>query len=157
MESALHNLNKDGTSPSSAPVSSDGANGSERPKEEGNDRLRVLLVEDQTPLRLLLSLWLERQGYHIRSAESICEAVALAEVHEFDILLADVWLPDGIGLSLLESQRERFRFGGISLSGFGNTKDFEQSKAAGFRFHLVKPFSPEELRDKIQMLVHESV
>lgn len=114
--------------------------------------LRVLLVEDQTPLKILLTMWLERHGYCVQSAESLREADAYTGI--FDVLLADVWLPDGLGLSILRSRPQQFRFGGISLSGFGAPEDFEQSKAAGFRFHLVKPFSPEELHTKIQMLVH---
>jgi DNA-binding response OmpR family regulator len=110
-----------------------------------------MLLEDQTPFRVLLTLWLQKRGYMVSSAESLREAKAYED--SFDVLLADVRLPDGLGFTLLPERREQYRFGGISFSGYGEAKDFAESKAAGYRFHLVKPFALEELLEKIELLV----
>ena len=56
-----------------------------------------------------------------------------------DIVMSDLGLPDGSGLDLMRELSTTYGLRGIALSGFGMESDLEQSQAAGFSKHLIKP------------------
>ena len=103
--------------------------------------LRLLVVEDHADTATALKKLLMRRGYEVRSAESVAEALAIAENFDFDVLVSDIGLPDGTGVDLMmqltASGKRSFR--GIALSGYGMQEDLERSSAAGFVHHLTKP------------------
>ncbi|MBC7783194.1 MAG: response regulator [Burkholderiales bacterium] len=115
---------------------------------------RILLVEDHADTAELLRMLLEDDGYSVDWAHDIDGALRLAEANQFDLLLSDLGLPDGSGVDLMRTLRERgSTVPGIVLSGYGQEKDVDQSRAAGFATHLVKPFSQKKLHDAIVALV----
>ncbi len=63
----------------------------------------------------------------------------------FDLLLSDIELPDGLGLTLMRELRDRGGLRGIAMSGFGAEEDLELSREAGFLDHLIKPIEPHRL------------
>lgn len=63
---------------------------------------RILLVEDDAPLRRSLEKFLERAGYAFESCATAREALVLAEKSRYGIVLAEYHLPDANGASLLE-------------------------------------------------------
>jgi two-component system CheB/CheR fusion protein len=76
------------------------------------------------------------------------------------VLISDVGLPDGTGWDLLTRLREeKLPHPGfaVAASGFGSPADREQSKAAGFRHHLLKPFSPDDLDRLLEEAARELV
>jgi CheY-like chemotaxis protein len=68
--------------------------------------LHVLLVEDHNDARRALSTLLDSQGYSVKAAASFQSALEVASRQRFDVLIADVGLPDGNGLDLLEEIRQ---------------------------------------------------
>ena len=66
---------------------------------------RVLLVEDEAPLRRSLEKFLERAGYAFDSCTTAREALVLAENADYGIALVEYHLPDANGASLLEKLR----------------------------------------------------
>ncbi len=65
---------------------------------------RVLLVEDEEPLRRILARNLSRRGYHVTEADSAAAAIAaLRAGRPFDALLLDVNLPDQTGWDVLRA------------------------------------------------------
>ena len=66
---------------------------------------RVLLVEDEAPLRRSLEKFLERAGYAFDSCATAREALVLAEKLDYNIALVEYHLPDANGASLLEKLR----------------------------------------------------
>jgi two-component system, cell cycle sensor histidine kinase and response regulator CckA len=102
-----------------APVAPGPAASEEPPRAEG-DRT-VLVVEDQAPLRAITVRILERAGYHVLSATSGPEALAIAAAapREIDLLLTDVVMPEMLGQVLAqELRRARPDLRVIFTSGF---------------------------------------
>jgi signal transduction histidine kinase/ActR/RegA family two-component response regulator len=117
-------------------------------------KLRVLVVEDHGDTLDLITSVLELEGHDVRPASDVATALEVAERAEFDLLISDLGLPDGTGLHLLRELRRRGRtMPGIALSGYGQEHDLEQSRAAGFSAHLVKPAEPRLLLETMEKVV----
>ncbi len=104
--------------------------------------LRLLVVEDHADTAAALKKLLTRRGYEVRSAETVAQALEVAEDFDFDVLVSDIGLPDGTGVDLmlqLSAEPGRRPFRGVALSGYGMQEDLERSSAAGFSHHLTKP------------------
>ncbi|MGH8047351.1 MAG: ATP-binding response regulator [Chthoniobacterales bacterium] len=115
---------------------------------------RVLLVDDHNDTAQVLGRLLSRLGYRVRTADSITQAMKVADDYEFDILISDIGLPDGRGTELLErlqvSAGHPIR--AVAMSGFGMESDLESSRRAGFAEHLTKPVEFGALRQALARL-----
>ena len=112
---------------------------------------RILLVEDHVDSAEMIAMVLELNGWQVSIARSAAQARARAGERAFDVVLGDVGLPDGCGLSLLAQLREaQRRFGprapvAVAMSGYGMPDDRERSLQAGYAAHLVKPVDVDDL------------
>jgi two-component system CheB/CheR fusion protein len=108
-------------------------------------RARILVVEDhEDTLEILIDL-LRGEGYAVKCARSIGEALRVAGAEPFDLLLSDLGLPDGSGLDLARQLGRVHPLRGIALSGYGTERDVREAKSAGFIEHLTKPVNPQTL------------
>lgn len=122
------------------------------PGPSGGQRVRILLVEDHADTAELMGALLRREGYELRIAHSVRDAVAEAQ-NGVDLVISDLGLPDGSGLDLIRKLHEKQPpVRGIVLSGFGSDEDIRKSREAGFDEHLTKPVDFTELCDVIQHL-----
>ena len=69
-------------------------------------RRRILCVEDHEDTRSMLALLLEREGYYVIAVENATMGLLLAQTQTFDLLILDIWLPDGDGHKLCLRVRE---------------------------------------------------
>lgn len=124
------------------------------PRKAGRGAPRhILLVEDHADTRQCMQRLLESRGHTVRSAADARSAIELSEREEFDLLIADLGLPDRSGLELLSELRQREpTLPAIALSGYGLPKDFLTSKEAGFIEHFVKPVDVQKLHAVIDTL-----
>jgi PAS domain S-box-containing protein len=123
------------------------------PKAGPGASMRILLVEDHADTRQCMHRLLESRGHRVRSAENAQSAVELSERETFDLLIADVGLPDRSGLELLRELRQRNpELPAIAVSGYGMPKDVGNSKEAGFIEHFVKPVDLQKLHAVINIL-----
>jgi len=113
--------------------------------------LRVLCVEDHADTLYTMCKLLSRSGYLVTAAGSVAEArrIMAACAEPFDVLLADVELPDGSALTLMKDPSGSRPRVGIVLSGYGMAEDIARSIAAGFADHLIKPVLFEHLQRAI--------
>jgi CheY-like chemotaxis protein len=118
----------------------------------GHTKRRILVVDDHGDTLRSMKLLLRRLGYEVLAAETMGDALRIAEEEEFDILLSDIGLPDGSGLELLKRLRLRRDVPALALSGFGMDEDIERSRDAGFSDHLTKPVSIDRLQAAIAQL-----
>lgn len=116
-------------------------------------RPRILAVDDEPAIRDLLRASLEREGMEIRCACSIAEFEKMAEIATADVYLIDLTLPDGSGLSLVRSLRERGESGIIILSGRGEETDNVVGLELGADDYVTKPFRPRELAARVNAVM----
>ncbi len=115
---------------------------------------RVLVVDDNRDAAESLAILLKRDGHEVEVALDGQSALLRFAGRKPDVVLLDLLLPGIDGFEICR----RMRLGGladcriIAMTGFGQQRDRERSKEAGFDFHLVKPFSMEELRRLFQTL-----
>src|SRR5581483_6966657 len=107
---------------------------------------RILVIDDNTALRQETTKTLTEAGYAVESAGAVQEAVALAKQHPFDLLLADMYLPDLNGVEAFHRLREILPdLAGIAMTGYSSWEVSMEAIRAGFAGFLVKPFPAEQL------------
>jgi CheY-like chemotaxis protein len=116
--------------------------------------LHILLVEDDADSLLALSRLLEATGYRVCCAGTMTAALAAAGSVRFDLLIADIQLPDGTGLDLLRMLRDRDALPGIAMTG---CDDGAAIRAAGFAAHITKPISFEKLIELIRQVTDDDL
>jgi DNA-binding response OmpR family regulator len=116
--------------------------------------MRILLVDDDQKLNNLVSEML-KQDHHICSyAITIEAAEEKLETDSFDLILLDVMLPDGDGISFCKTLRSRdIETPILMLTSKGSTVDKVSGLVAGADDYLPKPFSPNELRARVRALL----
>src|SRR3984893_17996417 len=128
--------------------STDGADGDTAPTRS----LHLLLVDDHTDTRLVLSRLLSKCGHEVANADSEQGALKLLESGRFDALISDIGLPDGDGYDLVREAKRRLPLSAIALSGYGTEEDVRRSLEAGFDYHLTKPVDLNGLRSLLQKI-----
>ena len=73
---------------------------------DGQGKPRILHVDDDPDVRLLMAGSLQEFGYAVLTAGTVNEALQLAKVTPFDLCILDVRLPDGTGIELCQQLRE---------------------------------------------------
>jgi two-component system KDP operon response regulator KdpE len=112
--------------------------------------LRVLVVDDEPPIRKLLRMGLSTQGYEILDAPNGKTALELVE-RKPDLIILDLGLPDIQGLELLRLMRERNESVPIVvLSSRGDEGAKVQALDAGADDYVTKPFGMDELLARIR-------
>jgi CheY-like chemotaxis protein len=117
---------------------------------EGFRPLRVLLAEDNAVNALLASVLLRKVGHHVThvvTGRKVLEALAL---HEFDLILMDVQMPDMDGLEATGVIRRSEASTGrhiaiIAFTAHAMAEDRRRFLDAGADGYLTKPFTPEQL------------
>jgi two-component system CheB/CheR fusion protein len=104
--------------------------------------LRLLVVDDNVDSADSLAMLLEMNGHELEVANNGADALEKAQHIRFDMIFLDLGMPemDGIEtakrLRLLPNGNEIFL---VALTGWGQEKDRERTRGAGFDWHLVKP------------------
>ncbi|MFA5082008.1 MAG: response regulator [Hydrogenophilaceae bacterium] len=114
---------------------------------------RILLVDDQEDIRLLLQLTLAPLGCDLHTATNGNEAIQLARKLRPDVVVLDVMMPGGMDgyqvCKMLRSDPDTAHAYIILLSARGQQRDIDQGKQVGADYYMLKPFSPIELGDLI--------
>ncbi|MGQ9426613.1 PAS domain-containing protein [Gilvimarinus sp. F26214L] len=105
-------------------------------------RKRILVVEDHPDVAETLGLLLTEAGHRVTAADTGPAALEKADSFEPDIVLLDIGLPGMDGYEVARRMRENPHTRGAviaALTGYGQSSDREQARAAGFNAHFVKP------------------
>jgi PAS domain S-box-containing protein len=111
-------------------------------------RRRVLIVDDNEDSAEMLGLLLEQFGHIVRVAHDGPRALLVAAEFEPQVAVLDIGLPVMDGYELAARLLERPSGAGlrlVALTGFGQDRDKERSRAAGFHHHLTKPIDARAL------------
>ena len=120
--------------------------------------MRLLLIEDDAPLRLSLALRLEGDGYRVDQASDGEDGLYQASEYPVDLAIVDLGLPKLSGLEVVQ----RLRASGKSipilvLTARGTWQDKVTGLEAGADDYLVKPFEYPELAARIKALLRRSM
>lgn len=117
------------------------------------DHKRLLLIDDDPNLILLVKDYLEFRGYEVVTAENGREALEALEQDVPDMIICDVMMPEMDGYSLVKHVREDPRTSWIPvlfLSAKGQSQDRVKGLNTGADVYMVKPFEPEELVAQVE-------
>jgi len=101
--------------------------------------MRILVVEDHSDSAEMLARILGARGHHVESVATGAEALERCADTHYDLLIADLGLPDFDGWELLLRVRKTCDIRSIALSAYAQTTDIDKSLATGFDAHLTKP------------------
>ncbi len=119
--------------------------------------LRVLVVDDETRLRELLSMALRFEAWDVRTAEAGIEAVRTAREFRPDAVVLDMMLPDIDGLEVLRRLRnDTPSVPVLFLTARDAVEDRIAGLTAGGDDYVTKPFSLEEVVARVRALVRRS-
>ena len=108
--------------------------------------LRVLVVDDQTDMRELMSAILCLEKAEVRTADSIGETMSILAAWSPEIIVSDIAMPGGGGYELISRVRDiGCNVPAIAITARAGVEDTASSLAAGFQMHLSKPIEPHDL------------
>lgn len=120
-------------------------------------KVRVLHVDDDPDIRLMISASLQEFGYVVATAGSNAEALTLVEELKFDLFILDVRLPDGTGIELCQKIRELQP--GVPVlyySAYASDEEQEAALSVCGDAYLKKPVSMRKLEQTITALLERS-
>lgn len=118
----------------------------------------IVIVDDSRSVRIFVEKALADTGHRVRAAGSGPEALRLLEAEPADLLLTDIYMPDGDGLELLIALRRRAHPPAViamSSNVTGPKSMLGIAQKLGAKLVLPKPFKPEELRAAIDQALAE--
>ena len=107
---------------------------------------RILIVDDEAPMRHMLRMVLERDGYTVAEAVSGRQGLECLQAGHYKLVLCDIRMPEMDGLSFLKEKQEN-QLGGtvIMMSAYGSIDTAVECMKKGAYDYISKPFRPDEI------------
>jgi two-component system response regulator PhoP len=119
--------------------------------------MRILLVEDEAPLRETLAARLKREGFAVDAAQDGEEGLYMGREVPFDVGIIDLGLPKMSGMELIKALRdEGKKFPVLILTARSSWQDKVEGLKQGADDYLVKPFHVEELLARVNALLRRA-
>jgi len=118
-----------------------------------NESKKLLLIDDDPNLILLVKDYLEFRGYEVITAENGREALEILSQQMPDMIICDIMMPEMDGYTFVERVRQNPDLDGIPflfLSAKGQSQDRVKGLSKGADVYMVKPFEPEELVAQVE-------
>jgi DNA-binding response OmpR family regulator len=109
------------------------------------ERISILVADDEVEIADLISIHLEKEGYHVIKAFNGQEAMQVIQSQQIDLLILDIMMPKMDGYEVTRQVREEYNMPIIFLSA--RTSDFDKvhGLVIGADDYMTKPFTPIEL------------
>lgn len=120
---------------------------------EGNKEYKILIVDDESRIRRLLKMYLEREGFVTEEAGDGLTALEMALNNDYDLILLDLMLPEMDGFKICEKIREVKSTPIIMLTAKGEEINRVQGFEIGADDYVVKPFSPREVIYRVKAIL----
>lgn len=117
---------------------------------------KVLSVDDDRDLQLVVCDYLQSDGYQVTEAYDVASALEKVDEGTFDIILLDLVLPDGEGLSLIPQFQQRAKTPIVVVSGKSETTEKVVCLEMGADDYITKPFEMRELSARIKAVMRRS-
>nr|WP_243881202.1 response regulator [Rummeliibacillus suwonensis] len=117
---------------------------------------KILIVDDQQGIRLLLNEIFKNEGYETFLASNGIEAVQYVDNNVIDCALLDMKIPGMNGLEILKHIKSLFKeLPVVMMTGNGDTDLIHRAKELGANHFFTKPFDIFEVKDTINKLIQE--
>lgn len=117
--------------------------------------LSILIVEDDITFSLMLTTWLGKKGFVVRSSSSVSDAKRRLGEEAFDLVISDLRLPDSDGIDLLKWLKNTHpSLPLIMMTSYAEIQTAVQAMKLGAADYIAKPLNPDELLGKIKELVY---
>lgn len=128
-----------------------------QPRVEAGEHHRILVAEDDDPMRKLIRRELEVDGYLITEARNGREALDLARSEDFDLMVLDLVMPDLSGWDVLQHRATDPRLHAVPVIIVSARRGPAVARAVAFGVYgiLPKPFEPTDLRDVVRTCFEE--
>ncbi|HVY26623.1 MAG TPA: response regulator transcription factor [Polyangiaceae bacterium] len=110
----------------------------------------ILVVEDELPMRRVIRTALGAQGYQVWEATTMRDAISTINESVPEAILLDLGLPDGSGLEVLKTVRERSEVPVVVISARGDERDQVLALDSGANDYVTKPFREAELLARLR-------
>ena len=121
------------------------------------DKLKILVVDDETRMRILVKDFLVKAGFDVIEAEDGCKALDLFyEDKDIALIVLDVMMPKMDGWEVCKEIRESSKVPIIMLTARGDERDELQGFQLGVDEYIAKPFSPKILVARIEAILRRS-
>ena len=122
----------------------------------GNNKFKILIVEDEANIRSFIKANLETSDYQVLCAETCELGMMMYASHHPDLILLDLGLPDRDGMSLIQEVRETDTVPIIVLSARSNERDKVEALDLGANDYITKPFGVMELISRVKAMLRRS-
>ena len=113
--------------------------------------LSILIVEDDITFSLMLTTWLGKKGFVVRSSSSVSDAKRRLGEEAFDLVISDLRLPDSDGIDLLKWLKSTHpSLPLIMMTSYAEIQTAVQAMKLGAADYIAKPLNPDELLGKIK-------
>ena len=120
---------------------------------------KVLIVDNEPSVGMLLRIGLQEKGFQAETVESAAEALARAAAQRFDLLILDVALPAMSGIELCRALRGQPSYEEtpiLMISSRSDSLTLEAAQEAGASDYLFKPFTFQDLLRRVEDLLGRS-
>jgi two-component system cell cycle response regulator len=123
----------------------------EQPKAVVEEKIKILVVEDSVFIRETTLAILTEDGYSVKGAATVAEALRFIENDSFNMVISDLTLEQGSGLELVDPVRKKdpstiF----LIMTGAGTMETALEAIKKGVDEYILKPISPPELSHKVE-------
>jgi DNA-binding response OmpR family regulator len=116
--------------------------------------MKVLVIEDEKELLKAITTYLKMEGYVVEEAADYQEGSEKINLYEYDCILADIGLPDGNGLKLVELLKSKQSNTGVMIISARNSlEDKITGLDIGADDYLTKPFNLSELNARVRSIL----
>lgn len=121
-----------------------------------NNKYKILLVEDDENISLMVSAMLEGAGYQVIESKTCATGITLASSHNPDMIVLDLGLPDKDGMELLKTVRQTDLTPIIVLSARAEETEKVNAFDFGANDYITKPFSAAEFLARVRSVLRFS-
>ncbi|MGN1387951.1 MAG: response regulator [Bacillus sp. (in: firmicutes)] len=115
---------------------------------------KILIVDDQFGIRILLNEVLQKEGYTTFQAANGPQALGIAKEHELDLVLLDMKIPGMDGIEILRRLKEYDKdISVIIMTAYGELDMIQQAKDLGALTHFSKPFDIDDIRSIVKKYI----
>ncbi|OXG03636.1 two-component system KDP operon response regulator KdpE [Flavobacterium araucananum] len=120
------------------------------------NKAKILIIDDEAPIRKLLEITLESNDYKVWQAETGKSGILMAVNHPPDLILLDIGLPDKSGHEVLKELRTWYTKGIIILSVQNSEQDIVKALDNHATDYLAKPFRTAELLARVRSVIRRN-